>query len=358
MALFLTNDQVKKLITMGECIEELEKAYKEAAEGRTTERAHGKTDTYVPTSKPDRCYMFKSIEGGLHTAGIYAIRLSSDNLAFMTPADGVRRRVKLPLVKGRKYLGFVLLFNTEDGSLLALMQDAYINQLLVGASQGVGTKYLANRGIEEACILGAGWFARGQLEAAVNVRKIKRVRVFSPTREHREEFAKEMSEQLQIEINPAGRAEDAVKSSPLVLCATNAVFPAFLGQWLEPGMTVVSLTGGDPFDKRREVDDETLIRSDVIVASAMDRLSVEGNILYELCEQRKLVDRGKILALKDVIGGKLVARRTEKDKIFFRSSAGLGMCYASAGSYVLKQAEKKGIGTEIDDSLYLEDLRP
>ncbi len=43
-------------------------------------------------------------------------------------------------------------------------------------------------------MLGSGGMARSHVEALLCVRAIERLQVFSPTREHREAFAREMAE--------------------------------------------------------------------------------------------------------------------------------------------------------------------
>lgn len=358
MTLWLTNDEIKNLISMPQCLEVLEAAYKELAHGAATERIPSRTHTYLPTSKKDHYYHFKSIEGGLHRDGIYAVRLSSDNVFHVTRA-GIKRREKLPGVKGNKYLGVVLLFDIEDGSLRAILQDGYINQLLTGATGGLGVKYLSHEHADEVCVLGSGWQAKGQLEATFHVRKLKNIKVYSPTPEHRDAFAREMTTKLGVTVKAAKSAEEAVRSSSIVLVATNAFYPAFFGKWLEEGMTVVSIVGGDLFDQRREVDDETLTRSDlVVVNSKTQALADKQGDLYWPIVDRKVIDWNKVLELKDIIGGKVVARESEEQQIFFKHNTGLGIWYACAGLFAVQQAERNHIGTKIDDSMYLEDLRP
>ena len=56
---------------------------------------------------------------------------------------------------------------------------------------------------EDACdvgIFGSGGMARSYLEAFYEVRKLRRVRVYSPTQANREKFAREMTGKLDIEV--------------------------------------------------------------------------------------------------------------------------------------------------------------
>ena len=54
MTLILSNDDVEKLLTMPECIDVLEEAYVELAEGRGVNRT--RSDCITPTASPDAVY--------------------------------------------------------------------------------------------------------------------------------------------------------------------------------------------------------------------------------------------------------------------------------------------------------------
>ena len=61
MTLILSNDDVEKLLPMPECIDALEQAYVELAEGRGVNRV--RSDCITPTSNPDAVYGLKSMDG-------------------------------------------------------------------------------------------------------------------------------------------------------------------------------------------------------------------------------------------------------------------------------------------------------
>lgn len=67
---------------------------------------------------------------------------------------------------------------------------------------GIGAKYLARQDAESVGILGSGTQAGPQLMALCAVRGIKKVKVFSPNRDHRESFAKVMEKSLEVRVEP------------------------------------------------------------------------------------------------------------------------------------------------------------
>ena len=95
-------------------------------------------------------------------------------------------REKVPAAPGNRWVGLVLLFSVDNGEPLAIMPDGVMQRMRVGATNGLGIKYLARKNAETVGILGSGWQAGSQLMAACAVRDIKQIRCFSPTRENRE----------------------------------------------------------------------------------------------------------------------------------------------------------------------------
>src|SRR6201989_245402 len=207
MTLILSNADVEKLLTMPECIEALEESYIELIEGRGVNRT--RSDCITPTSNPDAIYGLKSMDGVIPKLGIGAIRINSDIVTFPKKGNNVVRE-KVPAAPNGRYTGLVLLFSTENGEPLAILPDGVMQRMRVGAANGLGIKYLARKDASTVGILGSGWQAGSQLMAACAARDIKLVRCFSPTKENREAFARQMSEFLNIEVVPVAQPEEAL----------------------------------------------------------------------------------------------------------------------------------------------------
>ena len=142
---------------------------------------------------PDAVYGLKSMDGVIPKLGIGAIRINSDIVRFPKRGNKVVRE-KVPAAPGNRWVGLVLLFSVDNGEPLAIMPDGVMQRMRVGATNGLGIKYLARKNAETVGILGCGWQAGSQLMAACAVRNIKQIRCFSPTRENREKFATEMTD--------------------------------------------------------------------------------------------------------------------------------------------------------------------
>ena len=80
-----------------------------------------------------------------------------------------------------------------------MMPDSYIEAMRVGATNAIAAKYLAVAGECVYGLIGSGLQAETQLQGMAQVRSLKKVKVWSPTREHREAFAAKWSSVLGLE---------------------------------------------------------------------------------------------------------------------------------------------------------------
>ena len=260
MTLILSNDDVAKLLSVRECIDVLDEAYVELAEGRGVSRR--RSDSITGTERKDAVYSLKSMDGIVPKLGVGAVRINSDIVTW--PVEGgITRRVKIPSAPNKRYVGLVLLFSSITGEPLAIFPDGIMQRIRVGSANGLGIRYLAREDATSIGILGSGWQAGTQLIAACTVRDIKTIRCFSPNQTNREKFASEMSETLGVEVVPVGSAEEAVKNADIAMCATNTLEPVFFERWVEPGMHLSSI-------KRPEIEPAAIKRADVFFLHSND----------------------------------------------------------------------------------------
>jgi alanine dehydrogenase len=207
MTLFLTNDEVAKVLTMEDAVASMEIAFRDLARGETVNRPRSHSYAHL---KEDTFYRFMSMDGIVPRLGVAAIRLTSD-ITYEPEIGGMRRLVKIPALPGKKFLGLVLLFSIQNGELLAIMHDSHLQRMRVGATSALAAKCLAREEGRRVGLFGTGGQAGPQLEALCLVRKIESVNVFSPNRDHRASFARTWSEKLGIDIHPVGEPREAVR---------------------------------------------------------------------------------------------------------------------------------------------------
>jgi ornithine cyclodeaminase/alanine dehydrogenase-like protein (mu-crystallin family) len=358
MTLILSNNDVEQLLTMPECIAALEEAYVELAHGRGLSRT--RSDCLAPTAREDAHYSLKSMDGVIPKFGISAIRINSDIITMPKLGNNVRR-VKVPAAPNNRYVGLVLLFSTENGEPLAILPDGVMQRIRVGAANGLGVKYLARKDAKNIGILGSGWQAGTQLMAACAVRNIETIRCFSPNRERREAFSKEISGILNIEVVPVDQPETALQGADIAMCASNSEDAIFFAQWIEPGMHISSI-------KKPEVEMKAIKQANRVVIHTRDikpitELSTELPESAAVAEGKRVkqpddVDIEKFPTIAEVIAGKAKARATDEEVTCFLNNLGLGYQFAAAGSVVLRNAKQRGMGHELPTDWFTEDVHP
>jgi alanine dehydrogenase len=358
MTLILSNQDVEKLLTMPDCIDVLEEAYVELAEGRGVSRT--RSDCITPTTRPDAVYALKSMDGVIPKLGIGATRINSDIVTFPKRGNNVRRE-KLPAAPNGRYCGLVLLFSTENGEPLAILPDGVMQRMRVGAANGLGIKYLARKDACTVGILGSGWQAGAQLMAACAVRSIKSIRCFSPNPANRTAFATQMSEMLGVDVVPVDQTEDAVEGADIVMCATNTLDNVFFERWVRPGMHLSSI-------KRPEIELKALQRADRIVLHSHDESPIHV-LARDLAfaesdgDQRGWssvvdLDFQKLPTLPELIAGQVVGRQSDNEVTCFMNNIGLGYQFAAAGAVVYRKAKESGLGHELPTDWFTEDVHP
>src|ERR1043165_9943150 len=181
MTLILNNDDVAKVLTMEMTIAALEEAYLQLATREAVCRP--RIDIRIPTSDPARNYQWGSMEGG-SPSGYFAIRMKSD-IVYEQNYNGVLTQEKY-CVRPGLYCGLILLTSVETGEPLAFINDGVLQHMRVAADGGIGVKYMANDDAEVVGMLGSGGMTRTHMQAFTRVRNIKKLQVFSPTRENTE----------------------------------------------------------------------------------------------------------------------------------------------------------------------------
>ena len=358
MTLILSNDDVGKLLTMPECIDVLEDAYVELAEGRGVSRT--RSDCLTPTKRPDQAlYGLKSMDGVIPKLGVGAIRINSDIVTWPMVGNNIRRE-KIPAAPGKRWVGLVLLFSCENGEPLAIFPDGVMQRMRVGATNGLGAKYLARKDAETVGILGSGWQAGTQLMAICAVRPIKSIRCFSPNKDNREKFCREMSETLGIEVKPVSQPEDAIRGADVAMCATNSIDNIFFEQWVEPGMHLSEL-------KRPEIETKAINRADRVVIHTKDasplHFPTKNLPMPEKAKNKgwtgaKEIEFDKLPTLPDLITGRTKARDSDEQVTCFLNNLGLGYQFAAAGSVVYRKAKEGGFGHELPTDWFTEDVHP
>src|SRR6266536_5573682 len=299
--LHLDEEQVRRHLRMEELIPAMEKALIESSAGKVTQ--------------PVRSVITIDPPGGFFGM-MPALTPEGLGIKIVTfYASNAERRIPT-------HMATIFLVDPETGAPLSVMDGRLITEMRTAAVSAAATKLLASPDAHILAILGSGVQARSHAGALRLVRRFQEIRVWSPTREHAERFAKEISAK-------AMPAEEAVLGADVIVTATNSKTPLLRGSWLKPGCHVNAVGACRP--DWRELDDEVMANV-VFVDSREGAIRESGDIILsgakiyaELVEalackipsraSETTIFKSLGMAVEDIAAALLVYRSATKAKI-------------------------------------------
>lgn len=356
MTLLLDNSDIEQVLSMTDCIDALEVAFRDLAEGKAVNRPRSHTYTDLGNG---RHYLFKSMDGSVPRLGVHAIRMSSDQIQEVE-RDARRRREKIPAAPGGRYVGLVMLFDIATLAPLAILQDGYLQRMRVGATSALAARYLAREDSETVGLIGSGWQAGAQLLGLHERGTIKSYRVFSPNANRLAAFCDEFRKRLGSEVRPVASAREAVDGADIIALATNSHDPVIDGSYLAPGQHIGSVQG-------HELDRTTLDRADIIAVRSKEPATFHfapGHAPREAAERKRPEGRlvAKFTELGDIVA-RGSGRRSDREITLFAggatgASSGLGIQFAAVADAVYRAARRAGLGRELDTGWFTEAEKP
>ncbi len=311
--LYLTSDDVANLAGMEDYVDAIRSGFRQRGEGADASRP-------IKTSNKNGGVKIISYTASLPDAGVigcYAFSMGAE------ATDGWYNTV---------------LFDSSDGTLLAVIDGGSWNPYKAGAAGGVAADSLARENIDSIGVIGSGSQARAQLSAINTVREFSTVDVYSPTQNHRQQFATEMDATLKADVSAAKTTEEAVRDSDILIIATEATFPVFDGELLEPGMHINTVG--------QEKLDPTSIEQSKYIVDHKKRGLTEGSSLGDLIEDGVLSADNLYGELGSIIAGKIPGRESSDDITIF-DSRGTGIETISAANMLYRLAHKEDRGSEL-----------
>jgi len=227
-----------------------------------------------------------------------------DSVYVIKIASGFEANARRGLPPGD---GMMLVFDRDTGFPLAILLDrGWLTDVRTAAAGAVVARVMAPRVVRRIGIVGAGVQARLQLELLASVTPCRDVMVWSRTREHAEQYAREMTGKgFRIEVAPS--ADALASACSLIVTATTARAPLFRADSVCPG-THVSAFGADAPGKQ-EVDVELFRRADVVVADSRAQAADHGDLAHALAAGT--VEMSTVRELGDVLAGRVPGRTSD-----------------------------------------------
>ena len=207
------------------------------------------------------------------------------------------------------------LLDPHTGATLALMEANYLTDLRTAATSAVATDLLARRNAETLGVFGAGRQARAHFAVLPHVRSFRRFLVCGSERSDVKKFCESIRQEHEIEVEPVN-AETCARESDVICTCTTSHEPLFDGRWLRPGAHL-NLVGAFQ-THTREVDDETVRRSRVMVDTYEGALAEAGDLLIPM--RNGTISRNHIIGdLHEIASERQQGRTSHEDVTLFKS---------------------------------------
>jgi ornithine cyclodeaminase/alanine dehydrogenase-like protein (mu-crystallin family) len=319
MALLLTRDDIRPLL---DDAQQLDSAFA-AIEGAFREHREngGKATPQLALPLQDRRGAVRLVTAASATNGV-TVRAASGGPGA-SPIDAF----------------VIMLFDSRNSQLLAVMAGDDLNIFRTEVPAGVGARLLARPGSTVVGMLGSGRQARGQLVMLRHaLPALKQVRVFSPTPEHRVAFALEMRERLGMEVEAVSDPRAAVTDADVIGVTSNASDPVFETSWLKPGALVISIAAG-------QVPPDLVPAARVVVSSLPDVAGPGAKREpYTSLIASGAWDPARAIELVDVIAGASPGRTRDDESVLYEMP-GMGAWDTAIFRWVYRWATEHEVGT-------------
>ena len=313
--LYLSQEDVKKCITVRESIDSVEEGMKLCGNGKTIH--------------PPKIYMeIEKYHGFIKPMIAFAdepMNISATKNFSFFPEN---RKTGLPTVHAT-----IILNNPQNGLPLAIMDGTIITALRTAATTAVAAKYLAKTDSNIIGIFGAGVQGRSHLLCLSELFDISSVRVGDISKKYRDEFAKEMSKKLGIEVKAVEGKKDVVRGADIIITCTTGNEPLVMKEDVEPGMFIGKV------GSYQEIDFGVI---DVVDKYVIDFWEYVSHRVPEIRDAK--VEHEDIYAeIAEIVAGRKKGRINSYEKILF-VSIGMGIEDAAVGLKVYENAKTLNIG--------------
>jgi alanine dehydrogenase len=321
----LSRNEVAGLLSIEECMNAVEAAFKSFAEGKTS---------------PPKVLGLHTQGGGLHIkAGIMQLE-SNYIVAKMNsnfPANATN--FNLPTIQGA-----VAVFDADNGSLLALMDSIEITIIRTGAATGVAAKYLSRKYSNTLTLYGCGNQALISFKAITTVRPIEKVFLYDIIRSKAEVLSGQLrAMNPRVTVTIVDDVTSALKTSDIIVTCTTSKTPIVNVEHVKPG-TFIAAVGCDS-EEKSEIHPQLMAKSKV-VTDFTEQSAAFGDLHHAIASG--LVGATHVHAeLGQVIAGHKTSRENEEDIIIF-DSTGTALQDVSAASIVYERAVAASKGQRFD----------
>ena len=244
MTLILSEKDVESIIEMRDVVASVEEAFRRQGEGEVS--------NFMRTRSRGAASVLSVMHANLPYLGRGGLK------AYVSSKAGTKFAL--------------LLFDTKDAKLLAVMGADILGRFRTGAASGVATKHLYGRPSGTLALFGSGKQALAQVLALKEVMSLDEVRIWSPTPDNRKSFAQRLKAS-GINGNACESPAKALEGAEVATAITSSKQP-FLTDGMLQGVSHMNIAGGNVPD-HAEVTPAAVVAFDTIVVDDLAQAKTE-----------------------------------------------------------------------------------
>ena len=324
MTLILNKNEVASVLDMKACMDVMELAFSELANGTAI------LPLRTAITPPDGLSLY--MPSYLKNMGALACKV-------VTVYKNNPLKYNLPTTIGK-----VLLQDPLTGDVICIMNGGYLTAVRTGAVSGVATKYLSRKAEGQVVgIFGAGVQAKMQLWAVAEARNLSHAIVYDISEGAVDAFISEMSKKLSLEILSATSADEVLQAD-IICTATSSSSPLFDGNKVKEGTHLNGIGSHTP--GARELDTAIVRRSKFVGDSREACFKEAGDIIIPV-NAGEIPESHFYAELGEIVTGKKKGRVNDQEITLFKSN-GLAIQDAATAKLVYEKAVSAGIGISIE----------
>ena len=319
--LLLRRDDVRDLLTLGDCIDAVGRAFSLAAQG------------LIPRAG---VLGFPAKDGGFH---MKVASLAGDPAYFAAKLNGNffrnRERFGIPNIQG-----LIVLCDADNGHPLAVMDSMEITILRTGAATGLAVRLLARKGAGVVTICGCGNQGRVSLRALQSVLQVDELYLWDIAPEASAKMAADLGSTLTHPIAVVGDPRAGTRASDVIVTCTPSK-KAFLGpEDVRPGAFIAAV--GADNEEKNEIAAKLMAASTIVTDSTEQCVKI-GDLHHAI--EAGLATAGDVHAdLGQILAGLRPGRQSEEEIVVF-DSTGTALQDVAAAALVYERAVATGRGT-------------
>jgi ornithine cyclodeaminase/alanine dehydrogenase-like protein (mu-crystallin family) len=246
--------------------------------------------------------------------------------------------VRRPTIKA-----FIGLVDPENGNLITLMDGDYITAMRTGAIGAVAADKLSRHDSHVVSVYGCGVQGRAQVTVLQTVRKIETIYAYDSHKPSLDNYVKEMSEKLGVEVKAMKDPNEHVSDAEIIITTTTSRTPVFDGRLVSDGTHINGIGSFSP--ETREIDENVIIRAGRVFVDFKDDAIKAGDLKVPL--DKGLIRLDSIYELSDLLIGKIQGRKDRSEVTFFKS-VGAAIFDIATAIWVYNEARRRNLGKELE----------